>query len=155
MSLPLEPKILVGGIVSETSTVFKSNLSPLLLHFKRVGPDPLATYPIIFKNGDDLRQDQLVVQLFTLMDRLLRKENLNLQITLYKVLATSVHAGMMQFVPSKTIAVICAEFGSIQNYLRQFHPHSESKIAYGIDPSVMDNFVKSTGKSFRLYRRSN
>ena len=46
-------------------------------------------YQTIFKHGDDLRQDQLVLQIITLMDQLLRKENLDLKLTPYKVLATS------------------------------------------------------------------
>jgi len=63
-------------------------------------------YPIIFKNGDDMRQDQLVIQLFTLMDRLLRKENLDLKLSPYDVLATAPLEGMAQYIPSKTIAAI-------------------------------------------------
>lgn len=43
----------------------------------------------MFKAGDDLRQDQLILQLITLMDRLLRKENLDLKLTPYNVLACS------------------------------------------------------------------
>ena len=41
-------------------------------------------YSLIFKVGDDLRQDQLVVQLFELMDRLLKRENLDLRLTPYR-----------------------------------------------------------------------
>jgi len=41
----------------------------------------------MFKHGDDLRQDQLVVQMVHLMDKLLRKENLDLKLRSYKVLA--------------------------------------------------------------------
>lgn len=44
---------------------------------------------IIFKNGDDMRQDQLVIQMISLMDSLLKKENLDLKLTPYKVLSTS------------------------------------------------------------------
>ncbi len=39
---------------------------------------------MIYKRGDDLRQDQLVVQIFSLMDRLLKRENLDLRLTPYR-----------------------------------------------------------------------
>jgi Phosphatidylinositol 3- and 4-kinase len=41
-------------------------------------------YIIIYKVGDDLRQDQLVLQMFLLMDRLLKRENLDLKLTPYR-----------------------------------------------------------------------
>ena len=41
-------------------------------------------YIVIYKRGDDLRQDQLVVQMFSLMDRLLKRENLDLRLTPYR-----------------------------------------------------------------------
>lgn len=41
-------------------------------------------YQVIYKKGDDLRQDQLVVQIFSLMDRLLKRENLDLRLTPYR-----------------------------------------------------------------------
>jgi phosphatidylinositol 3-kinase len=47
----------------------------------------------MFKLGDDLRQDQLIVQLISLMDRLLKRENLDLKLTPYRVLATSTYNG--------------------------------------------------------------
>lgn len=46
------------------------------------------TYKIIFKSGDDLRQDQLVMQLISLMDSLLKKVNLDLGLLTYGILAT-------------------------------------------------------------------
>ena len=101
--LPLDARISIVGISAEKSTIFKSNLFPLRLQLRT---DDGAEYPLIFKNGDDLRQDQLVIQLFTLMDRLLRKENLDLKLMPYKVLATTSLDGMVQFVPSQTIGSI-------------------------------------------------
>lgn len=41
-------------------------------------------FQVIYKKGDDLRQDQLVVQIFSLMDRLLKRENLDLRLTPYR-----------------------------------------------------------------------
>lgn len=41
-------------------------------------------YQVIYKKGDDLRQDQVVVQIFSLMDRLLKRENLDLKLTPYR-----------------------------------------------------------------------
>ena len=52
------------------------------------------TPQVMFKLGDDLRQDQLILQLITLMDRILRRENLDLKLTPYDVLACSGNHGM-------------------------------------------------------------
>jgi hypothetical protein len=45
---------------------------------------------VIYKKGDDLRQDQVVVQIFSLMDRLLKRENLDLHLTPYRFCIPSV-----------------------------------------------------------------
>lgn len=154
LPLPLNARISVTAIAADKSSVFKSNLFPLLLWFETMEssrpPEDDVTvinpdYPIIFKNGDDLRQDQLVIQLFTLMDRLLRKENLDLRLSPYSVLATSISEGMIQFVPSKSLAAIMAEHGSLQNYLRLEHADDGALGSYGIEAGVMDTFVRSCG----------
>jgi len=49
---------------------------------------------VIFKNGDDLRQDQLMLQMFRLMDRYLKQVNLDLQLTPYRVLAATTTHGV-------------------------------------------------------------
>jgi phosphatidylinositol 3-kinase len=143
LPLPLDGNVEVVGIIPEKASIFKSNLSPLLLYFSCSDG---SEYPIIFKDGDDLRQDQLVIQLFTLMDRLLRQENLDVKLTPYPVLATGPQQGMMQFIPSKTIANIVSENGSLLNYMRAHHPDEGSVGTYGVDPIVVDTFVRSCGK---------
>ena len=65
---------------------------PLRLTFRCVDG---TEYPVMFKIGDDLRQDQLVMQIITLMDQLLKKENLDLKLTPYKVLPTGLDHGKL------------------------------------------------------------
>ncbi|KAJ7606591.1 atypical/PIKK/PI3K protein kinase, partial [Mycena polygramma] len=139
LPLPLNAAIEVTGIVADQSSVFKSNLYPMLLYFQCDG----STFPVIFKDGDDMRQDQLVIQLFTLMERLLRKENLDLKLSPYDVLATGSLQGMAQFIPSKTIAAIVSEHGNLLNYLRVSNPDAGSVGTSGVEPAVIDTFVRS------------
>ncbi|KAF8150738.1 atypical/PIKK/PI3K protein kinase [Crassisporium funariophilum] len=140
LPLPLNARIEVTGIIAEKSSLFKSKLQPLLLYFQCSDG---SEYPVIFKDGDDMRQDQLVIQLFTLMDQLLRKENLDLKLSPYDVLATGPLQGMAQFIPSKTIAAIVSEHGNLLNYLRAHHPDEGSVGTSGVEPSVIDTFVRS------------
>ncbi|KAJ9091439.1 hypothetical protein QFC20_007629 [Naganishia adeliensis] len=139
LTLPLNPRVQVTGIDASRSSVFKSNLLPMLLWFETEDSD----YPIIFKNGDDLRQDQLVIQLFTLMDRLLRRENLDLKLSPYAVLATGQTEGMVQFVPSKSLAAIMGEYGSLLNYLKVDHANEGAIGTLGVEPAVLDTFIRS------------
>jgi phosphatidylinositol 3-kinase len=95
-----------------------------------------------------MRQDQLVIQLITLMDQLLRKENLDLKLSPYDVLATGPHQGMVQFIPSKAIASIVSEHGTLLNYLKAHHPDEGSIGTSGVEPGVIDTFVRSCGSCF-------
>lgn len=54
---PLAPGVLITGIVPSESTIFKSALHPLRLTFRTASG---GSCKIIFKKGDDIRQDQLV-----------------------------------------------------------------------------------------------
>lgn len=54
---PLAPSVLITGIVPSESSIFKSALHPLRLTFRTENG---GSCKIIFKKGDDLRQDQLV-----------------------------------------------------------------------------------------------
>ncbi|KAF9243548.1 phosphoinositide 3-kinase family, accessory domain-containing protein [Melanogaster broomeanus] len=110
----------ITGINAEKSSVFKSNQFPFLLYFQCTDG---SEYPVIFKDGDDMRQDQLVLQLFTLMDQLLRKENLDLKLSPYDA--------------------IVSEHGTLLNYLRASHPDEGSVGTYGVEPGVIDTFLRS------------
>ncbi|GAA5901956.1 hypothetical protein JCM8208_006648 [Rhodotorula glutinis] len=143
--LPLDARIAITGIDADASSVFKSNLFPLRLQLLTSATGESDPFPVIFKNGDDLRQDQLVIQLFTLMDRLLRKENLDLKLTPYRVLATGAVDGMVQFVPSRTLQDITNEYGAqgLLGYLREHNADPGSVGTYGVKPEVFDTYIRS------------
>lgn len=123
--LPLDPSVMVCGCYPAESSVFKSSLAPLKITLKTISnhkdshpqmsqifgtkKQKHGKYALMFKIGDDLRQDQLVIQIITLMDQLLKNENLNLKLTPYKILATSPIAGLIQFVPNETLDEVLAK----------------------------------------------
>ena len=51
--------------------------------------------------SEDLRQDQLVVQMITLIDRM-KSVNLDLRLTPYRVLATGSDDGLVEFIENTT-----------------------------------------------------
>jgi phosphatidylinositol 3-kinase len=80
------------------------------------------------------------------MDRLLRMENLDLKLSPYEVLATGTLEGMVQFIPSKTIASIVDEHGTLVEYLKSNYPDEGSVGTFGIQPSVLDTYIRSCGR---------
>lgn len=116
LPLPLNPEIKIVGVAAKEATLFKSAMMPAKLAFYTTDG---SIYYMIFKHGDDLRQDDLVLQMIILMDKLLRMENLDLKLTAYRVLACSSKNGFVQFIDSLSVADVLSTEGSIQNYLRK------------------------------------
>jgi len=138
LPLPIDPASTVTGIVPGESTVFKSALSPLKLAFRTSGGEGAN---VIFKKGDDLRQDQLCVQMISLMDRLLKRENLDLKLTPFRVLATGSDTGLIEFVPSQAVADILAEHKTLTKYIAMNNPDPDGP--YGCSADALMSFVKS------------
>lgn len=139
LRIPLDPTIEITGVLPEETTVFKSSLCPIKVTFRTTN----GKYPIIFKTGDDLRQDQLVIQIITLMDQLLLKENLDLKLSPYKILATSTHAGASQFVPSVSFQSIASKYKAnpALAYLKFHNPDERQPL--GLRQETLDTYVKS------------
>ncbi|KUI54127.1 Phosphatidylinositol 3-kinase, root isoform [Cytospora mali] len=140
LPLPLDPSVKIIGAAPEDTIVFKSSLHPIKVAFKTTTG---RKYPVIFKTGDDLRQDQLVIQIITLMDQLLQKENLDLKLTPYKILATSTSAGLSQFIPSMPFQNIVSKYKNtpVLTYLKQNNP--DDKAPLGMRKETLDTFVRS------------
>eukprot|EP01117_Protostelium_nocturnum_P005327 TRINITY_DN1939_c0_g1_i4.p1 TRINITY_DN1939_c0_g1~~TRINITY_DN1939_c0_g1_i4.p1 ORF type:complete len:705 (-),score=270.95 TRINITY_DN1939_c0_g1_i4:499-2613(-) len=135
LPLPLDPEITTTGITP--ITIFTSSAKPLLLRYKTTTKE--NGFDVIYKSGDDLRQDQIIIQLISLMDNLLKKESLDLKLTPYKVLATSSREGMVQCVSdSSTIRdLLVAHNGDILEFLKKHNPAPNALAA------ATNNFVRS------------
>ena len=114
------------GVRVEKTSVFTSASKPLLLPFyhKKVGSDDIEkeTFTLMFKKGDDMRQDAIILQLFNIMDLALKEVGLNCKFSIYNLIAFTTDDGMLPFVPdSKEVTEILKtkEFGnSISGYFK-------------------------------------
>jgi len=120
--------------------------------FKNADPDAPPIY-ILFKSGDDLRQDILTLQMLRVMDKIWLQAGLDLRLKPYNVIATGVNdhgegVGMLEVVTSSdTTSNIQVEFGGgamgalrlnpIDDYL---HQHNKDAKLY---ERAVENFVRS------------
>ncbi|MBN3326200.1 PK3CD kinase, partial [Atractosteus spatula] len=103
---PLNPNIILSNLCPEKCKYMDSKMKPLWLVYinEKVQGDPMG---IIFKNGDDLRQDMLTLQMIQLMDVLWKEEGLDLRMIPYGCLSTGNKTGLIEVVRnSDTIANI-------------------------------------------------
>eukprot|EP01103_Thecamoeba_quadrilineata_P010776 TRINITY_DN2418_c0_g1_i3.p1 TRINITY_DN2418_c0_g1~~TRINITY_DN2418_c0_g1_i3.p1 ORF type:complete len:607 (-),score=107.45 TRINITY_DN2418_c0_g1_i3:60-1880(-) len=121
-NLPLLPKVLIKGIVVEKCKWLDSFTIPIWLTFLRADAKPFESEEVnvIFKIGDDLRQDILTLQMFQLMDTIWKKENLDFKMSLYSVVNTGENSGMIEVVSQAfTTAKIHKEFGGAAAALKK------------------------------------
>ncbi|XP_026938514.1 phosphatidylinositol 4-phosphate 3-kinase C2 domain-containing subunit beta isoform X4 [Sagmatias obliquidens] len=109
--LPLSPSLLVKGIVPRDCSYFNSNAVPLKLSFQNV--DPLGeNIRVIFKCGDDLRQDMLTLQMIRIMSKIWVQEGLDMRMVLFRCFSTGRGRGMVEMIPnSETLRKIQVEHG--------------------------------------------
>ncbi|KAM6458685.1 phosphatidylinositol 4-phosphate 3-kinase C2 domain-containing subunit beta isoform 2-T2 [Liasis olivaceus] len=109
--LPLSPSLLVKGIVPRDCSYFNSNAVPLKLSFQNV--DPLGeNIRVIFKCGDDLRQDMLTLQMIRIMNKIWVQEGLNMRMVIFRCFSTGRGRGMVEMIPNaETLRKIQVEHG--------------------------------------------
>lgn len=112
-----KPKVLLLGDDGNEIT----NLKPKHLnHHHQNSQNPtLFKYSLLFKLGDDLRQDHFVMQMISLMNQCLLEDNIDLKIITYQVLACgqadikSPPAGLVEFVDDAVpLSWVLEKFGS-------------------------------------------
>ncbi|EFC49347.1 predicted protein, partial [Naegleria gruberi] len=143
--LPLSPRMEVIGIIPEKCRVMDSAKRPLWLCFKNAdetGDDIL----VMFKAGDDLRQDLLTLQVLRVMDQLWKKEGLDLHMQPYGCICTGYMTGMLEIVlNSQTIANITKKRAGFSGAFKQDPIYKWLKEHNGEEEwdTVVNNFVHS------------
>lgn len=146
-TLPIMPKAKVTSVIPEKILIFDSAKWPIKYSLKvssdtqqYVEKDNPSIYDIMFKYGDDLRQDQLILQIIAYMDNLLRKVKIDMEFTTYKVVATSKSDGFVEFVSNvKTIRDILKENN---NSITPFLENNAQKLGLSFD-SIMESYINS------------
>ncbi|XP_051236699.1 phosphatidylinositol 4-phosphate 3-kinase C2 domain-containing subunit alpha [Dicentrarchus labrax] len=128
--LPLSPSLVAKELNFKACSFFNSNAVPLKLAL--VNADPLGEeINVMFKVGEDLRQDMLALQMIRIMDRIWLQEGLDLRIVNFKCISTGKDKGMVELVPSSdTLRKIQVEYGvtgsfkdkPLAEWLRKYNP---------------------------------
>ena len=118
-TLALNPAMECSGLEIGKSKVMDSKKLPLWLVFRNANEDGDPIY-IIFKAGDDLRQDLLTLQMLELMDNVWKDSGLDLHMIPYGCVATGEGVGMIEIVlKSDTIANLTRKDGGAQAAFRE------------------------------------
>ncbi|KAL5014906.1 hypothetical protein ScPMuIL_009176 [Solemya velum] len=130
---PLTPLFKLQKLETEKCKCMASKKRPLWLVWSNADLDGTPVN-IIYKSGDDLRQDMLTLQILQLMDSIWKSEGLDLRINAYGCIATGHERGVIEVVTeSDTIANIQQEMKAgafdktaIYRWLKKKNPSEQS-----------------------------
>ena len=104
--LPIDADKHVSGLIVEKCRVMSSATKPMMLQFKKFG-HPGEQVGLMFKDGDDLRQDGLCLQVFGFMKHMWAEAGLNVPLTVYKATDLGAKVGMLELVTgAETLSAI-------------------------------------------------
>ncbi len=151
-------------LIIDKCKVMNSKQKPLWLVFEN-GEGTKGTKPIyaMYKSGDDLRQDQITLQLLRFMDRLWitnetedeprKPDPLDLKLTPYGCISTGVDMGMLEIVTESNttanIQKVLGSMGAFRNksllaWLKDKNPDElDENQNFKKKSFVVDNFVRS------------
>uniref|UniRef100_A0A8R1DKS9 Uncharacterized protein n=1 Tax=Caenorhabditis japonica TaxID=281687 RepID=A0A8R1DKS9_CAEJA len=131
MDSPLDPVYKLGELCVDKAIVLGSAKQPLRLVWKNKNPKSdlhLPTCEMIFKNGDDLRQDMLVLQVLEVMDNIWKGNNIDCCLSPYSVLPMGEMIGIIEVVPNcKTLFEIQMGTGFMNTAARSIDPNFVNK----------------------------
>jgi len=132
--LPLDPRIECCGLRVDKCKTMDSKKVPLWLHF--MNADRGDDVVVIFKCGDDLRQDQLTLQILRIMEKRWEGAGLDMKLSPYLCVSTGDEVGFIEVVlESNTTANITKEYSGgaagafdkkpMALYLQEHNPSSD------------------------------
>ena len=130
-TFPIDPTYF-GTSFGTNWQVFNSKMLPTKIVFRAREKDD--TMPVIFKIGDDLRQDVLTLQIFNIMDKLWLENNLDLKLLPYKVCPTELKAGFIE-------CLVGIELDKLQ---------AQDGVAGVLDRELIVKYLRKTGKQSSL-----
>ena len=143
MASPLNPTFLLDGLNPSKCKFMDSKMKPLWLVFNNQEELGASVYQI-FKNGDDLRQDMLTMQLFRIMDSLWQEEGLDLKLSPYGCLSTGNQIGMIEIVLNAfTLAKIHKKFGGGAKGAFSSQSLYTYLVEQNKEPKQLDNAIKN------------
>ena len=146
-TVPVDSSIEVSGPLPGKCKVMDSKKMPLWLTLLN-SESGAEMIPIIFKTGDDLRQDILSLQLIRVMDMIWLENGLDLRMKPYQVIATGDQNGIIEAVKNaETTAKIHRDYGgtlgalknaTFKDYLNEHNP------SLALIEKALDNFIRSS-----------
>lgn len=143
--LPLKPELAFKGLNIDKCRVMSSKKVPLWLNFISATPNtpPLT---VLYKQGDDLRQDQLTLQVLRVIDLLWKTEDMELEMSCYGCIATGYETGLIEVVgDAETIGAITAGKGVRLKKIRA--------MANVYDEKRLKKWLKSKGHPQRMWEQ--
>lgn len=147
---PLNFTVLLGELEIESCQIMDSAKKPLWLVWKnsenKLAESSLSNNTIIFKSGDDLRQDMLTLQVIKIINFIWRNEGFDLKMVPYSCLATGKQVGMIEVITNaETVMDIQIQGGrmaALQVDSKQLNKWIKEKNRNKYDKAV-DNFTRS------------
>lgn len=93
--LPCQFNFLTNNLDISSCSFYNSLTVPLKLVFNPTDSS-CEKYYSIYKIGDDLRQDQIVLQLFSCMDKIWKANDFDFRLSLFNVVQTQERCGFIE-----------------------------------------------------------
>ena len=145
--LPINPSYCASGFEFTKLKVFSSKMLPIALNlYSSEG----QTFRVIFKIGDDLRQDLMILQIFKIMDKIWMENGLDLKLSIYNVCPIELKCGFMEFVDGSSVEEIQKNVNgggilqdSLYLYLQNLSYEITNKKEDLQFKKILDNFIRS------------